>query len=194
MQIEAARLFYFTLRNSGNATVQAPWGSGKTIVMLGCLAWAIGQNPNIRIKLVSATNTVAIKRSIALRDWIEKDEDFRRIFPGIAKSDSEWGKTSWTVQRKVAATDPTVSCYGIGSTDIGGRADILFFDDPCDRTDIDSAVTRLSRINAARNTWLRAIDEGGCFFCIATPWHSKDLIATLAANEDDKDINNWEIE
>jgi len=195
--IEAA-FFFEVWTTGGNGLVEAPWESGKTWLLLGCASWVIGQNKNIRIKMVCAGATAATNRALAIRGLIstaEYKEVFPHVFPGIdptTKQRINWGKESFTVQRDVGLDyDPTVAGFGIESTDIGGRCDMLIFDDPCDRWDIQSGKKRETRKLAARTTFLRAIDDGGCTFCIATPWHSEDLVSVFRGDKED-DPNNQE--
>lgn len=196
--IEAA-LFFQTWRDGGNALVEAPWESGKTWLILGCASWVIGQNKNVRIKIVCAGAKAAHKRASAIKGLVTTAE-FLQVFPHIrpgvdvvTKMRTNWGKESFTVQRDVGLDyDPTVSGFGIESTDIGSRCDLLIFDDPCDRWDIQSGKKRETRKLAARTTYLRAIDEGGCAFAIATPWHSEDLVSVFRGDkEDDSENQEW---
>jgi len=194
MQLDYTRYLYLTWKTSGRLSIRAPWGSGKTIILLGFLAWVIGLNPSIRIKMICASKDLAVERVDTIRSWIENDEDYRFIFPEVVPHPSDWGKSGFKVAKKdpitgeikglVGATDKTLSAYGVTSSGIGGRVDLLVFDDLCDRRDVDSPAIRAQRKYHVRSVWLGRLDVGGAVISIATPWHTDDAIAQFTKPEE----------
>lgn len=196
MQTEYAIYLYWTWRLSGEISIRAPWGSGKTIIFLGFLAWVIGIQPSVRIKLVSVTDKLAQERVGTVLQWIEDDDDWKRTFPNVLPDPKRWGTTAIRVRTRdprtgeikglVGATDATLAAYGVTAAGIGGRCDILAMDDICDRRDVDSPEIRKTRRAMVTSVWLGRLDIGGCVMSIATPWHTEDAIAKFTAPEEEE--------
>ena len=66
-----------------------------------------------------------------LRDTITKNPRLGNVYPGLKedKSVREWRKNSLIVERNIEVTDPSIEAHGILTTGVGGRADIIIFDD-----------------------------------------------------------------
>jgi len=128
------------------------FGHGKTEqICTGYLLYRIAKNPNILIKIVHVSETEAVKRCRAIRDYIQKDEDFHRLAPHIQPTPI-WGSQRFTVKRKTMVKDGTVEAYGILSLAIGGRANLLVFDDPQDlKTAVLEPTTRVKIEDVFKN-------------------------------------------
>jgi hypothetical protein len=166
--------------------VLAPWGHGKTVQGIARILRDIGINPNTRIKILCNNDSTAKARLKVIGQYVERDEDFHKIFPTCVPGDKQnWNAHELTVLRNTIAKDPTVQCYGVLSSGIGGRTDLLFADDVMDmRNCILQPKLKMQIIDTFYNTWLsRADGEDFKVLYIATVWTDDDLSAELIKNE-----------
>lgn len=113
------------------------WGhpeSGKSAqVSVGRVLWELGRNPNLRIAVISATENLAKKLIATIRSYIERSEELHLVFPKLrarpANLGQPWSAMALTVDRTVLAKDPSVYAAGAGSNILGGRVDLLIFED-----------------------------------------------------------------
>jgi hypothetical protein len=143
----------------------------------------IAKNPNILIKLVHVSDTEAIKRCRALRDYIQKDDDVHMIAPHLSPT-SIWGSQRFIVKRSAMSKDGTVEAYGILSTAIGGRANLIIFDDPQDlKTAVLEPTTRQKIEDVFKNIWLtRLIPDESEVLVMMNKWHNNDLASLMQRN------------
>ena len=133
--------------------------SGKsTHVSLGYLLYRICLNPDLRVALVSKSQTKAedllrrLKRYMTEEHLYDETEgnlitDFKGFKPG-AHTAHRWDQEQITIrQRRSGERDPTVQALGVGAQIYGARLDLLLLDDaltlenqqtPDRRTKIDS--------------------------------------------------------
>lgn len=162
-----------------------------------CLGWAmyeIAQNPNILIKLVHVSETAAIQRCRALRDYIQKDEDLHKIAPHLVPTPI-WGSQRFIVKRTAMSKDGTVEAYGILSTGIGGRANLIIFDDPQDlKTAVLEPTTRQKIEDTFKNVWLtRLIPQDSEVLLMMNKWHESLVSGDVLTTNGIKDISNLKI-
>jgi predicted phage terminase large subunit-like protein len=162
---------FITINKRG--VVEYPREHGKTTQMIGRIAWEIGKNPNIRIKVVSASDNIATARGGAVRRLMET-ELYQSIFPHIEQGYT-WTDGKLTVKRDVITPDGTLECYGIRSAATGGRADLLFLDDPDDEEVVYSDTIRQRNVDRVDNVWLNLLTPTGRAYLLCTPWHGSDI-------------------
>ena len=164
--------------------VLGAFGHGKTEQLCtGYVLYRIAENPNILIKLVHVSETEAVKRCRAVRDYIQKDEDFKRMAPHIIPT-TIWGSQRFIVKRSAMLKDGTCEAYGIMSTAIGGRANLLIFDDPQDlKTAVLEPTTRVKIEDVFKNIWLtRLIPQDSEAIVMMNKWHENDLAGVIKNN------------
>lgn len=123
-------LHYFM--TSRRAQIEASKSHGKTTLVLGFLTWAIGNNPNIRIKLFAQSEPKARERISVLSEMIERNKLTQLVFPTLRPDPKGvWSKLALTVERDIVDKEATVSATGIMGTVEGGRSDLVVFDDIC---------------------------------------------------------------
>lgn len=155
-----------------------PRDHGKSVQLaVGGVAWMIGRHPNIRAKIICASDQLASARGAAVRRVIES-EPFRAVFPEIKPGD-KWGEARFTVQRNTNLVDPTLECFGLTSDATGGRADLIVFDDVVDIESVRSAAARRLVKERVENVWLNLRSPEGIAWWIATPWHQEDYTAEI---------------
>jgi len=159
-----------------------PREHGKTTQLIGRCVWEIGNNHDHRIKIVCASDSLAVKRITAIREMIGHNDRVKKIFPKLVahKSEDTWSKSRLTVSRKVSSPDPTIEGAGIMSSATGGRCSILILDDPVDiKNAIQQPAMRPQVKTAFRDVWLNLLFKDGKVWYIATPWHEDDLTMNL---------------
>lgn len=164
-----------TLSNSRSVYAEFPRNHGKTDQTIFRIAWEIGHNPDILIKVVKANDDEAADFVTACRDVLES-EMHQHIFPSTQKNPNDWGKMSLKVKRDILSKDPTVQGSGIFGNP-GGRADILLFDDICTlKNSIQNPAQRDQVKQAYRETWMPMLKtRQSRVWRICTPWHVDDV-------------------
>jgi hypothetical protein len=166
--------------------VLAPWGHGKTAQGIARILHTIGIDPNKRVKILCNNDSTAKARLKVIGQYVERDKDFHEIFPTCVPGDKQnWNAHELTVLRNTIAKDPTVQCYGVLSSGIGGRTDLLFADDVMDmRNCLLQPKLKTQIIDTFYNTWLsRADGEDFQVLYIATIWTDDDLSSELLKND-----------
>lgn len=154
------------------------------IISVGLPLYLLGRNPNTRIKLVCLSDDSAKERVSSIRGYIEEDEDYSKVFPGIKPGDKkEWTRHKLVVDRQTYAKDTSVDAKGIVASAIGGRADVLIVDDIFDqRTAVSQPATREQYLSTYTQVWLSRVEPNGRVVCICTRWHEQDLAGYVMAN------------
>jgi len=146
--------------------IMAPWGHGKTQqLVIGRVLFELGRNRNQRIGVVCNADANARKRVTAIKAYIERDRDYRWVFPEVCPDrKTGWGKEEIYVERGEGArsVDPSVFSAGIFSTGIGGRVDGLIIDDPVDlRNALTMPKLREVVIETVKNVWMSRLEPAG---------------------------------
>jgi hypothetical protein len=164
--------------------VLGAFGHGKTEQLcIGYVLERIARNPNILVKLVHVSDTEATKRCRSIRDYIERDEDFHNIAPHVTPTNI-WGSERFTVSRSSPSANCTVEAYSVLGTGIGGRANLIVFDDPQDlRTAVYEPTTRLKIEDTIKNIWMtRMIPDDSEIILMMNKWHENDLASYVQRN------------
>lgn len=168
--------------------ILAPWGHGKTEnIIIGRTLNEIGQNQNIRIFIISNTDDNAKARIESITNYIERDVDYHGIYPNVRPGDkSSWSKHKIVIDRTSQAKDGTVEAYGVLTSGVGGRCDLLLFDDVVDmRNAIINPAQRDVVSNNIENVWLSRLTPNGLAVYVATVWHQDDATSRMLKNK------NW---
>lgn len=164
--------------NGLRSILVAPFGHGKTsCVALPYLAWMIGRDPNIRVKIITKGDGMARERLNLIRQIIESPA-YHAVFPGVQKG-KRWTDHSLVLQRTGHAVDPTVQARGLDTVGVGGRADVLLFDDVCDLENSREPARRKKVFEDIEQTWLSRIEPNTKVLYVGTPWHVDDALAHL---------------
>ena len=163
------------------ALVELPRDHGKTVQLCARVVWELGTRPGLRVKIVCATDAIALQRAEFLREAIADNPRVRLVFPHLLPA-TPWGGAAFTVARPAAAVGPSVQAFGVNSSATGTRADLLVADDVVDESAIGSRAARDRVDSVVRNTLLNLLEPAGRFWSLSTPWHADDLTARLKAN------------
>lgn len=161
-------------------------GHGKTEQVAARAIYELGKNPNCRIKIISTSKEVACARVRQIGGLITGNPRLHSVFPDLKPSDdglTTWNTGSLTVQRTLAMRDPSLSANGIEDSSVGGRANILIFDDVIDDQNSMSEVYRDRIKKLFWGTWFPMLEPNGAVWVVSTPWHILDLVNDLLRNE-----------
>ena len=175
---------HFMLDNAKDCYVELPRGHGKTSNMAARVAWEIGKNPEIRVKIVACTDDEASKTVTMIRKLVESDE-YRKVFPNIeADNSASWGNTAFTVKRARLIRDPTVEAVSVFGR-AGGRSDLLVADDICDlRNAVQQPSLREQVKESWKTIWMPTLDRSVAnprVWKFGTPYHVADITAEWRA-------------
>lgn len=115
----------------GDTVIILPPGGAKTNTMIGAVAQRLGQDPTLHAAFVCDSGPQAEKRSLAIRDTIEFDPMYQRIFPGVTPNKSRgWAADTWYLRRpNTSDKNPTLTAVGVGGAIIGSRLHLVVYDD-----------------------------------------------------------------
>lgn len=155
--------------------------------IMGRVLWEIGNNQNIRIKLV--TESIELSRSLLskISTTIKQNELFKQVFPEIEPDPTgEWSATKIRVKRTKASKDATVEAAGVLTSKTGGRSDLIFFDDVSGiRSSILQPKLRAQIADTIFSNWFPMLDGPEArWYCIGTPWHVEDIVSQFRNNPD----------
>lgn len=176
--------------------------SHNTTQLVGRIIWELGRNPNLRIKIVCASDSKAVERLFEIQQHIEFNERVHKVFPDLIAADKgDWTKHKIVVKRRARHRDASVEALGITSTATGGRADLLVADDVVDRRNaLAMPALREAVRHAWFSDWANLLEPDARVFYICTLWHKNDLshhllqnseYTTLAYAVDDKFASLW---
>lgn len=138
--------------------------------------WALTQNPNLRIAIVSYEHNVA-------RRWGRQIRDDIAMHPalGLRVRDDLSAQHEWQLE----GHDGGIYATGIGAALTGRPVDLLLIDDPIkDREQADSKVYRDRAWDWWTDVGSTRLAPGAPVVQIATRWHEKDLAGQLKAAPD----------
>lgn len=168
----------------GHTVIIAPPGSAKTNTSIGAAGWWLGHNQTQHIGFFSNTDRQAYRRSVAVRDTIDLNPAYHRIFPQVQPDRQKgWAEFEWFLRRPdVSDKDASFTAGGVGSPILGARLDRIFFDDIADRENMATAHQRGKVIEWLETTAMTRLTPGGRAIMICTRWGKDDPAAWAIAH------------
>ena len=111
-----------------------PEHAKSTTITVGYATYLIAMNPNVRIAIVSQTQTrakeflYAIKQRLTEPAWLK----FQQVYGpanGWQQTADQWTQDRIYLERSSGDPNPTVQALGIGQQIYGARADVIILDD-----------------------------------------------------------------
>ena len=143
--------------------------------------WCLGNDPRLRIAIISASNSMASKILQLIGHYIVESPELREVFPKLKPAEhGSWTNDHLTVERPVGTKDPSVGSYGVDTKRLhGSRQDVVICDD------IDSPKTTATaegRVKLAEWVSKMVISRvrGGQIISVSNAWHQNDWAHTLA--------------
>jgi phage terminase large subunit-like protein len=161
-----------------------PRDHGKTTQLEAHAIWQLGNNPNLRIKIVCASDSKAVERLFAITQHLEQNDRVRSVFPWLKPAQrGDWTKHKIVVDRPFITRDASIEALGVLSTATGGRADKLYADDVVDRRNaLELPKLRETVKSAWDSDWSNLLEPTAQVVYNATPWHVADLTHKLRKN------------
>ncbi len=163
------------------ALIELPRDHGKSVQVCIRLLWELGRNPGLRIRIVCASEALAVERGRFIRDAIESNQRLRLVFPWL-RPGVPWEAVRFTVRRPGGVLGPSVASVGVGAATTGARADLLVCDDIVDVRSLHSRADRERVAAYFHENLVNLLEPEGRLWCLFTPWHSDDLNARLKRN------------
>lgn len=149
-------------------------------ISVGRVLWEIGKNPNIRVCVLQATETLAEAVVSSIKRYIESSAEYHRVFPHVRKG-AVWQGTQISVERPFGLKDPTVIAAGVGGNVLGRRFDLIIGDDICTQDNTRTTHMREETFRWVVTTPLSRVTPGTRIWLVGNSWHSNDLLHRLAA-------------
>ena len=170
-------------------TIEAVWARQNTVMLLPrggakttwdnttFLSWLQAKNPNIRIGLVSNTDTQAKAFSRAIKYTIEANDEFKSVFPDCQPSDTKWTDKEWLNSQSKWHSSKDVTCFavGVGGAIISKRFDIIFMDDILDEENTQTVDQRETVETWFKKTLKPCLAPDGVVIVVGTRWGDGDL-------------------
>lgn len=187
------------LDKHGNPTnklmILAAPGFGKTDTMIEYNAWSIGRSIERgeipQVGYVAYADDVAMLRSLAIRNTIEHNENYKMVFPFVEPDKTNrWAAHEWFLARDdVSKKDPTMRASGITGQILSYRfPTLLTIDDPHDPKNVKTPGQREEVWRLWRTTIRTRVYEDTPVILICTRWAEDDLAGRLLEVED-----NWAV-
>jgi len=177
--------WYNILQDKSNEKIifLAPRNHAKsTAVTAVYSAWEIGNNPNVRIIIVSNASTQAQAFLRVIKSIIEEEEKYQEVF-GMLKppQPDKWSEKDIIVNRsELKEKDPTVATVGAGGAILSKRADIIICDDILNQENTRTPEQREKILRWFRDTLMPVLDpEHGRLIWVSTAWNLEDLSHVL---------------
>ena len=162
--------------------------SGKTQqISIGRVLWELGADPTLRIVIVAATGTQAVKITKSIGQYIRNSAELKMIFPELrpAKASASgtkmagWTQESITVERKTQAKDPSVQATCLHGNILGARIDLLIIDDLLTYETTRTEYMRQDTLHWIESTLLGRLTRRGRVIFIGNAWHNEDAMHVL---------------
>jgi len=172
----------FAFEHNFRAVNLSPPGSGKTSLLLGIIAFILGRDPALRVKLACASRGAADERVATVGRIIAHNPRFQAVFPHCTPGEP-WSDGKITLERPAAIRDASVEGYGSTSKTTGMRCDVLALDDLDDDDSKNSTRRREKTGRGFYEKFLSRLDSASRVVSIQTRWHTSDIVGILLSEE-----------
>ena len=140
-------------------------------------SWLVGKYPDLRIAMVSNTDTQAKDFSRAIKYTVESNPLHREVFPDSKPSPAKWTDKEWLVagSRWHTSKDVTMFAVGVGGAIISKRLDLILMDDILDEENTQSVDQRQAVEVWFKKTLKPCLSPDGVVVAIGTRWGEEDL-------------------
>ena len=144
-------------------------------VSIGRALWEIGQNPRIRILILTEARSLGEKIIDSIKSYITTSVEFAAVFPNVRRG-NRWAMSRIRVSMQARPKDFTVEAVGKGGRILGGRYDLIIIDDYLSATN-----TYNDHQRTAGYSWLKSTIEGrkakgARLWFIGNAWHVRDAM------------------
>lgn len=161
-------------------------------VSIGYTLWRLGNNHNLRVKIVSADDELAKSIISTAGLHIKRNAQLRTVFPDLRPDlEGQWNSERIIIERKATLKDASLEAHGVLSSGVGGRCDVLIFDDVCNfrNTQIQPAM-KAQIITAVEDVWMKLATPTAQIIWLDTPWAPDDASAKVFSYPDFRHIRH----
>ena len=177
------------LQYNNRLIVFSPRETGKsTIFSVSYPLWRLGNDPNLRIAIISAASHQSKRILGTMKQYITSDTDLKSLFPNLkplmdeinVNKPKKWSLEQIIVDRPLSSRDASIVCYGVGSKSIlGSRFDLVLLDDVLGPHNTSTKHEMDKVIEWYSNVLEKCLVESGQIVCVGTAWNSSDLMHYL---------------
>jgi len=181
---------YEARKNKQDTLIIEPRGSTKTThCNTGYTSHRIPIEKDIRVGLMSNTDTMAYNFSRAIQSIFESSEPFRNLH-GDLVNQRKWTQAEWLVRGapwSVGSKDLTMFAAGMGSGIVSKRFSLLLMDDILDKENTST----IDQLDKVRDWYDQTVDPcvlpypEGVRIGIGTRWAPEDTYSLFGASIDD---------
>ncbi len=152
-------------------------GSAKSErVTINYPSWMIGNNPNLRITIVSTPEDKAVSFLNKITSRVEEDAFYRACFGNLKPTNPKvWRTNAIEVKRTFYSKDPSICAVGSMGQAVSKRSDLIVLDDPLDSENTKTDYLRKDMIKWFYDALDPILEPHGLLIAIMTPWHEDDL-------------------
>jgi len=151
--------------------------AGKSTQMMGRVLFELGRNPNLRVLIVSNTDSQAQKLCMTIGKYIEGSAELHHVFPELVRAKGmAWNMHNLFIKRTSKAKDASIQTCGIHGNVLGSRVDLLIMDDLLDYENTISPTQREELWNWYHATLEGRLTRHAKVLCIGTAWHRDDVM------------------
>jgi hypothetical protein len=167
----------------------APRCHAKTsICSIALPTWFLGNNPNLRIKVVSGSDDKAKDIVFAIFKTMRDSPRYKEVFPNVVLSNKRDSKQQIWLERSEkynSLRDASVEALGVLSSAEGSRADILIFDDIITKRNSQTHSQRSFVKETYFNVHINLLgpEDTNKAIYIGTVWHRDDLTTDIMYTE-----------
>lgn len=169
------RIHLAFMRAHARSVCFLPVNHGKTIAQIYDLLFDLGQNPELRCAVVSATQNQAKKLIRVVRDMIDHNKTLRLVFPDLTRG-KIWTDENFVVNRTSPSKDFTCIAFGIDGGIAGTRLDRVLCDDILNRENTATKVQREKTIEFIDSSVYNRLEADGRISLNNTAWHPEDAL------------------
>ena len=186
-QAEIHREWQALCSENDNVVLWAPVYHGKSnqLSRWRC-EWEIGNDPNLRVAIISETEKQPKKILGAIAEDILSNERLKQCFPDLKPSTGKrkiWRDDAIMVDREDVMLDPTIQVLGAHGAILGSRLDLLILDDLLNQLNTLTEYQRDKMFEWLTQTVFSRLTHNARIWVIGTAWHEDDAMHRLAANE-----------
>jgi predicted phage terminase large subunit-like protein len=169
-------------RHKKKKLILVPRGHLKsTLVTIGYSLQRLAQNPNTRILIANATAAMAEAFLSQLKRHLQYNKAFKLYFGDFTQDADKWtdsmirfasGEASYRTK------EANVTAYGLGGNLVSQHYDLIIFDDPHNRDNINTR-DQIEKVKLSYKDALDLLEPGGEIIVVGTRWHFDDLYGWL---------------
>lgn len=161
--------------------ITVPRGHLKsTLITVGYTLQTVAKDPTKRILIANATAAMAEAFLGQIKRHLKSNETFREMFGELDAEADKWTDSMLRFGSEDAykTKEANVTAYGLGGNLVSQHYDMIIFDDPHNRDNINTK-DQIEKVKLAYKDALDLLEPGGDIIVIGTRWHYDDLYGWL---------------